>query len=76
VIPVTWAPQLPVLEKIVRAAAVYLFLLVAFRLTGKRQLGQMSSCERPRYAYEPLAVPANAPTGLAPSGSTSKASAM
>jgi uncharacterized membrane protein YcaP (DUF421 family) len=38
-----WLPELPVLEKVVRAAAVYLFLLVALRLTGKRQLGQMSS---------------------------------
>ena len=38
-----WTPELPVLEKIIRAAAVYLFLLVALRLTGKRQLGQMSS---------------------------------
>ena len=38
-----WVPELPVVEKIVRAAAVYVFLLVALRLTGKRQLGQMSS---------------------------------
>jgi uncharacterized membrane protein YcaP (DUF421 family) len=38
-----WIPDLPVLEKIVRAAAVYLFLLVGLRLTGKRQMGQMSS---------------------------------
>lgn len=38
-----WTPELPVLEKVVRAAAVYVFLLVALRLTGKRQLGQMSS---------------------------------
>jgi len=38
-----WMAELPVLEKIVRAAAVYFFLLVALRLTGKRQLGQMSS---------------------------------
>jgi len=38
-----WTPELPVVEKIVRAAVVYLFLLVALRLTGKRQLGQMSS---------------------------------
>jgi uncharacterized membrane protein YcaP (DUF421 family) len=38
-----WTPELPVLEKITRAAAVYVFLLVALRLTGKRQLGQMSS---------------------------------
>jgi uncharacterized membrane protein YcaP (DUF421 family) len=38
-----WLPALPVVEKIVRAAAVYVFLLIALRLTGKRQLGQMSS---------------------------------
>ena len=38
-----WTPELPVVEKIVRAAVIYFFLLVAFRLTGKRQLGQMSS---------------------------------
>lgn len=38
-----WTPDLSVLEKIVRATAVYFFLLVALRLTGKRQLGQMSS---------------------------------
>ena len=38
-----WLPELPVWEKIARAAAVYLFLLVALRLTGKRQMGQMSS---------------------------------
>lgn len=38
-----WVPDLPVVEKVVRAAIVYLFLLGALRLTGKRQLGQMSS---------------------------------
>ena len=38
-----WIPDLPVLEKIVRAAAVYVFLLVGLRLTGKRQMGQMSA---------------------------------
>ena len=38
-----WVPELPVVEKIVRAAIVYVFLLGALRLTGKRQLGQMSS---------------------------------
>ncbi len=38
-----WLPELPVWEKILRAAAVYFFLLVALRLTGKRQMGQMSS---------------------------------
>ena len=34
--------ELPVIEKIARAAIVYLFLLVAFRLTGKRQVGQLT----------------------------------
>lgn len=38
-----WLPELPILEKVVRAAAVYCFLLLGLRLTGKRQLGQMSS---------------------------------
>jgi len=36
-------PELPILEKILRATAVYCFLLVGLRLTGKRQMGQMSS---------------------------------
>lgn len=35
-------PDIPVLEKVLRSAVVYLFLLVAFRLAGKRQLGQMT----------------------------------
>jgi uncharacterized membrane protein YcaP (DUF421 family) len=38
-----WIPELPIWEKVIRAAAVYVFLLAALRLTGKRQLGQMSS---------------------------------
>jgi uncharacterized membrane protein YcaP (DUF421 family) len=38
-----WALEVPVIDKVVRAAAVYFFLLIAMRLTGKRQLGQMSS---------------------------------
>jgi len=38
-----WTPDLPVVEKIIRAMVVYIFLLVTLRLTGKRQLGQMSS---------------------------------
>ncbi len=36
-------PEIPVLEKVIRSAVVYLFLLVAFRLAGKRQLGQMTA---------------------------------
>ncbi|MFN8628418.1 MAG: DUF421 domain-containing protein [Candidatus Binatia bacterium] len=38
-----WVPELPILEKIVRATVVYGFLLLGLRLTGKRQMGQMSS---------------------------------
>jgi uncharacterized membrane protein YcaP (DUF421 family) len=38
-----WALEVPVVDKVLRAAAVYFFLLIAMRLTGKRQLGQMSS---------------------------------
>ncbi len=37
-----WVPDIPVWEKIVRSAVVYLFILVAFRFTGKRQVGQLS----------------------------------
>lgn len=33
---------LPVLEKILRAAAVYLFLVVSLRLAGKRELAQLN----------------------------------
>jgi len=36
-------PEIPVVEKVIRSAVVYLFLLVAFRLAGKRQLGQMTA---------------------------------
>lgn len=35
-------PQIPALEKIIRPLIVYLFLLLAFRLAGKRELGQMT----------------------------------
>ena len=37
-----FVPDISILEKIFRAAAVYVFLLVAFRLTGKRQIGQLT----------------------------------
>lgn len=36
-------PDVPLAEKILRSALVYLFLLVAFRLAGKRQLGQATA---------------------------------
>lgn len=35
-------PEVSILEKIARPLVVYSFLLVAFRLTGKRELGQMT----------------------------------
>jgi uncharacterized membrane protein YcaP (DUF421 family) len=35
-------PEIPIAEKIIRPVVVYLFLLIAFRLAGKRELGQMT----------------------------------
>ena len=35
-------PEISVLEKIVRPLIVYIFLLIAFRMAGKRELGQMT----------------------------------
>ena len=35
-------PEISIAEKIIRPAIVYLFLLIAFRLAGKRELGQMT----------------------------------
>ncbi len=35
-------PEVQILEKIVRPLVVYFFLLVAFRVAGKRELGQMT----------------------------------
>jgi uncharacterized membrane protein YcaP (DUF421 family) len=37
-----WIPDIPVLEKILRSVVVYLFILLAFRFTGKRQVGQLT----------------------------------
>lgn len=37
-----WIPEISILEKILRSAIVYVFLLVAFRLLGKRQVGQLT----------------------------------
>ena len=36
-------PDISVAEKVLRAGAVYAFLLMAFRLCGKRQLGQLTA---------------------------------
>jgi uncharacterized membrane protein YcaP (DUF421 family) len=37
-----WVPDVSILEKIIRSLVVYIFLLVAFRLIGKRQVAQMT----------------------------------
>jgi uncharacterized membrane protein YcaP (DUF421 family) len=37
-----WLPEITVLEKVLRSLTVYVFLLVAFRLIGKRQVAQMT----------------------------------
>jgi uncharacterized membrane protein YcaP (DUF421 family) len=37
-----WLPEIAVWEKAFRSLVVYLFLLVAFRVTGKRQVGQLT----------------------------------
>jgi uncharacterized membrane protein YcaP (DUF421 family) len=37
-----WLPEIAVLEKVVRSLTVYVFLLLAFRLIGKRQVAQMT----------------------------------
>ena len=37
-----WWPEVGVGEKIVRSLVVYVFLVIVFRLTGKRQVGQLT----------------------------------
>ena len=37
-----WLPEIPIWEKAVRSLVVYLFLILAFRVTGKRQVGQLT----------------------------------
>lgn len=36
-------PDIAIAEKVVRSVGVYLFLLIAFRVAGKRQLGQLTA---------------------------------
>jgi uncharacterized membrane protein YcaP (DUF421 family) len=40
--PGLWTPEIGVWEKVLRSAVVYLFMLLAFRFTGKRQVGQLT----------------------------------
>ena len=37
-----WIPEIPIYEKIFRSLVVYLFLVIVFRLLGKRQVGQLT----------------------------------
>lgn len=37
-----WLPEIPVAEKILRSLIVYFFLLIMFRLLGKREVAQMT----------------------------------
>jgi uncharacterized membrane protein YcaP (DUF421 family) len=43
--PNLWLPEIPWLEKILRGAVVYLFILIVLRLFGKRQVGQMTQTD-------------------------------
>lgn len=38
-----WLLQLPVMEKVLRAAVGYVFLLIAFRVLGRRELGRLTN---------------------------------
>lgn len=40
--PSLWLPEVAIWEKVLRSLVVYVFLLVAFRVTGKRQIGQLT----------------------------------
>jgi uncharacterized membrane protein YcaP (DUF421 family) len=37
-----WIPEISIWEKVLRSLAVYVFILLAFRLSGKRQVGQLT----------------------------------
>lgn len=37
-----WIPEISVAEKVLRSVLIYAFLLLAFRFTGKRQVGQLT----------------------------------
>ncbi len=37
-----WTMDVPLLDKIVRSVVVYAFLVIVFRITGKRQVGQLT----------------------------------
>src|ERR1700677_2798716 len=37
-----WIPDIPIWEKLLRSFVIYFFILIAFRFTGKRQVGQLT----------------------------------
>ena len=37
-----FVPEIGIWEKVLRSVVVYLFVLLAFRFTGKRQVGQLT----------------------------------
>ncbi len=37
-----WIPEISIAEKILRSVVIYFFILLAFRFTGKRQVGQLT----------------------------------
>jgi uncharacterized membrane protein YcaP (DUF421 family) len=42
---VLWIPSLPFVHILIRAAVVYVFVLLLLRVSGKRQIGQMGPAE-------------------------------
>jgi uncharacterized membrane protein YcaP (DUF421 family) len=40
--PSLWLPEIALGEKILRSVVIYVFVLLAFRFTGKRQVGQLT----------------------------------
>jgi len=38
-------PEIPMVERVIRSATMYLFVLIAFRLAGPRQFGQMTALD-------------------------------
>ena len=40
--PSLWLPEIALGEKVLRSVVIYVFILLAFRFTGKRQVGQLT----------------------------------
>lgn len=37
-----WIPEISIAEKVLRSVVIYLFIILAFRFSGKRQVGQLT----------------------------------